>query len=77
MDGDFAWLSTVGGSGYEELGLGPDDFDIIFAYPWPDEERLTGALFERYARAGAVLLTYHGGDDLRLRRKTVRGGDGS
>jgi hypothetical protein len=29
-----------------------------------------GALFERYARAGAVLLTYHESGDLRLRRKT-------
>ena len=36
----------------------------------PDEERLTGDLFERYAAVGAVLVTYHGSEDFRLRRKT-------
>jgi len=66
----FAWLTSDGGSAHEELGLGPDDFDLVFAYPWPDEEVVIGALFERYARRGAVLVTYHGDDNLRLRRKT-------
>src|SRR5262249_7319166 len=67
---DFAWLSTDAGSGHEELGLDPDDFDLVFAYPWPDEEWVTEDLFERFGRAGAVLMTYHSGDDLRVRRKT-------
>jgi hypothetical protein len=65
----FAWLTTDGGYSQGELGLAPDDFDVIFAYPWPDEERLTEDLFERYAAVGAVVVTYHGGDDFRLRRK--------
>jgi hypothetical protein len=69
---NYAWLTTHGDSGYEELGLGPDDFDVIFAYPWPDEEHLTGDLFRRYARRGAVLVTYHGGEDVRLRRKDIK-----
>jgi hypothetical protein len=64
--GDF---SPDGESGYAELGLGPDDFDVIFAYPWPDEQRLVADVFERHAREGAVLLTYHGGDDIVVRRK--------
>jgi hypothetical protein len=41
------------------LGLDPEDFDVVFAYPWPDEECLTSALFECYARDGAVLLADH------------------
>ena len=68
-DSEFGWLTTHPGNAHEELGYGPDDFDVIFAYPWPDEERGVSALFERHAGAGALLLTYHGGDDLRLRRK--------
>ena len=68
----FAWLTTSGGHTEEELGLGLADFDVIFAYPWPDEERVTAALFEQQAGVGAVLLTYHGENDLRLRRKTRR-----
>jgi hypothetical protein len=71
-DDAFSWLTTDGGSMPEDLGVAPDDFDVIFAYPWPDEERLTGRLFERYAAPGAVLLTYHSGADFRLRRKTGR-----
>ena len=67
----FAWLNTDESSSEEELGLGLEDFGVIFAYPWPDEEWLTGDLFERYAHVGAVLVTYHGGEDFRLRRKTA------
>src|SRR4051812_7156124 len=64
-----AWLAGAGECGHGRLGLAPDDFDVIFAYPWPDEQRLTAALFERYARPGALLLTYHEDGALRLRRK--------
>lgn len=70
--GRYSWFVTEADYAYEELGLGPDDFDLIFAYPWPDEEEITGDLFERYAGAGAALLTYHGGHDFRLRRKVGR-----
>src|SRR5262245_4738654 len=67
---EFAWLTTDAGGGHQDLGLEPDDFDVIFAYPWPDEERVTEALFEKCGRSGAVLLSYHTSDDLRVRRKT-------
>jgi hypothetical protein len=70
--GAFAWLTTDEGTTHNELGLAPDDFQVIFAYPWPDEERATADLFERYAAAGAVLVTYHGGECFRLRRKMRR-----
>jgi hypothetical protein len=67
--GEFEWLSTDGGSGYEALGLDVEEFDLVFAYPWPDEERFFADLFERHARVGALFLTYHGGGELRLCRK--------
>ncbi|HLN26683.1 MAG TPA: hypothetical protein VK395_03005 [Gemmataceae bacterium] len=65
----FSWLSTEAGTAHDELGMGPDDFDLIFAYPWPDEEHLMLRLFDRYARAGAVLLTYRADDSLQAHRK--------
>jgi len=68
-DGEFAWLVTGGPCGHRELGLDPEDFDVIYAYPWPDEERLTADLFARVARPGAVLATYHGEGAVRLRKK--------
>jgi hypothetical protein len=67
-DGEYAWLSTDAADAHEELGLDAEDFGVIFAYPWPDEEGLTERIFEQHAAAGAVLVTYHGGDDFRLRR---------
>ena len=53
----------------DQHGLALHDFSIIFAYPWPDEEHLTETLFEHYAAPDALLVTYHGGEDFRLRRK--------
>jgi hypothetical protein len=71
-DDGFAWLTPQGDSTHEKLGLAPDDFALIFAYPWPDEERVTADLFEHYAGAGAVLVTYHGASAFRVRRKKAR-----
>src|SRR5437660_7816343 len=38
---EFAWLTTDESHAHAELGLGPDDFAVTFAYPWPDEEGVT------------------------------------
>jgi hypothetical protein len=74
---EFDWLSAGGVCGYDALGVDPADFDLIFAYPWPGEERVIDHLFERYAATSALLLTYHGGrDDLRLRRKVAAAPEG-
>lgn len=70
-DDQFAWLTTQTGCGEEEE-LGPADFDMIFAFPWPDEEEVVAALFHRYAAPGAVLVTYHEAQDFRVRRKVAR-----
>ncbi|HEY1192114.1 MAG TPA: hypothetical protein VGE74_31085 [Gemmata sp.] len=67
--GAYSWLATEGDQAYEELGLDIDDMDIIFAYPWPDEEAVVCDLFEHFAGPGAVLATYHGSADFRLKRK--------
>ncbi len=68
-DGAFSWLTTDAGGAEEEFGLAVDDFDIIGVYPWPDEMRVMGELFRRYAAVGAVLVTYDGIEGFRLRRK--------
>ncbi len=71
-DSDTCWLVTDEASAYPELGLDPDDFEVIFAYPWPGEEDVVEELFARYAADGALLLTYSRLDSMRLQRK-VRG----
>lgn len=67
-----AWLTTTGPDGHEELELDPDDFDVVFAYPWPGEEQVIFDLFADTAAVGALLLTFHGIDGVRLQRKVKR-----
>jgi hypothetical protein len=52
-----------------ELGFAPTAFDVVYAYPWPAEEDVVLGLFERFAPAGSLLLTFHGGGDVRLHRR--------
>ncbi len=69
---EFFWLVTDADDAYEELGLEPDDFDVIFAYPWPGEEGLIAGLFERYAAQGALLLMYNQFNSVSLQRKVAK-----
>ncbi len=66
---EFFWLVTDADDAYDELGLDPADFDVVFAYPWPGEECLIESLFEIYAAEEALLLMYNQYDSVRLRRK--------
>jgi hypothetical protein len=63
------WLVTDADDAYDELGLDADDFDVVFAYPWPGEESLIASLFEKYAAEEALLLVYDQFNSVRLRRK--------
>lgn len=71
-EGALSWLDPGGPDGHDEAGLDIDDFDVIFAYPWPGEEAVIEGVFERHAAAGALLLTYRGVEDVMLQRKVVR-----
>lgn len=66
---DINWLRTDGADAYEWLELEPDDFDVVFAYPWPGEEQVLFDMFLECAAEGALLLTYHGQEGMRLQRK--------
>lgn len=59
--------------GYDELGCDLDDFEVVFAYPWPTEEELYCDLFRRRAEPGAVLVTYSRTEGVRAYRKVARG----
>ena len=66
---EYFWLVRDGDDAYGKLGLGPHDFDVVFAYPWPGEECLIEDLFEKYAAEDALLLTYNQYNSVRVRRK--------
>ena len=71
--GEFEWLAISGPDPYDQMDLEIDDFDIVFAYPWPGEERVIERLFDRFASDGALLMTYNGAEGVRLfRRRTAR-----
>ena len=68
-EGESFWLVTDTDNTYDELGLDPSDFDLVFAFPWPNEESLITRLFQSRASDGALLLTYNQLDSVRLQRK--------
>ena len=67
-DGELS-LDTRTDDAYFELGLEVHDFDVVFVFPWPNDEQLMTSLFESFAADGALLLTYNELDGVRLRRK--------
>ena len=71
------WLVTDADDAYDEMGLDPNDFDVIFAYPWPGEECLIANLFEKYAAEEALLLMYNKYKSVCLRRKVGERSGGS
>jgi len=66
---EFLWVVTDADAAYDELGLELDDFDLVFAYPWPGDDSLLAEIFDRYAAAEALLLTYDQFNSIQLRRK--------
>jgi hypothetical protein len=70
--GTYSWLTTEGDYAYDDLDSEISDMDVVFAYPWPDEEMVVCDLFEEFAGTGAILATYHSNSEFRLKRKVSR-----
>lgn len=66
------WLETESDNAYTELGMDADDFDVVFAYPWPGEEHVVEKLFDYCAGDNALLLTYGHQGGMRVQRKVRR-----
>lgn len=69
---EFAWLDTGSQPAYDELGFDIDDFDVIFAYPWPGERGAIDQIFLRCARDGALLVTCDAASHVVVHRKVRR-----
>ncbi len=57
---------TAGADAYEEMGMVIGDFDLVYAYTWPDETEWMHALFRRYAGPNAALMSYSVRDGFEL-----------
>jgi len=70
--GTDSWLTGESDDAYQELGLSPNDFDVIYAFPWPGEENVIAGLFDEFCAVGSLLLTFDHLEGVRARRKVVR-----
>lgn len=57
-----------GPSGYLQLGLALDDFDLVFGYPWGGEKPLMLDVMRRYGRRDALLLLHDTNEGVRAYR---------
>jgi hypothetical protein len=48
----------TGDSGYLQLGMALDDFDVVFGYPWAGEAAVMRNLMQRHGRRDALLLLH-------------------
>ena len=55
--------------GYDVLERDLDEFDAVYAYPWPGAEGWFEELFVRHAVPGTLFVTYHGQDGCRVRSR--------
>ncbi|MEM7560668.1 MAG: hypothetical protein AAF394_16215 [Planctomycetota bacterium] len=53
-------LKSEAESAYAKYGRDTEEFETIFAYPWPGEEHFLKSVFRNYAAAGARLVLYRG-----------------
>jgi hypothetical protein len=67
-DGDTR-TALWGAGAIDEVDVEIADFDVVFAFPWPDEEEMYFDLFRRYAAVGAILITYSALEGVRVQRK--------
>lgn len=57
---------------YQAHDMPLSDFALTFVYPWPGEEHFLRAVFDRFARPGALMLQFRGPYHVELFRKASR-----
>lgn len=65
-------LGHAAESVYTLLDMSLDDFDIVFAYPWPGEGDFIEEVFAMHAAAGAVLVCFRGPYEIAVLQKRLR-----
>ncbi|MDH3582957.1 MAG: class I SAM-dependent methyltransferase [Phycisphaerae bacterium] len=71
-DGDDVYRTILDTpAAYDELDMELRDFDLVFAFPWPDEHTLYRNIMRQLGAPDALLLTYDSRDGFKL----LRGGE--
>ena len=55
-------------SAYEALDMELRDFDLVYAYPWPDEHTLFRSIMRQFGCSNALLLSYDAREGIELIR---------
>jgi len=55
-------------SGYDQLDRELSDFDIVYAYPWPDEQGLFNSIMRRCGGRRSVLIRYDNREGISMHR---------
>ena len=51
---------------YDKLDMEIRDFDVVYAFPWPDEHRLFHRIAKEYARPNSLFLSYDAREGVQL-----------
>ncbi len=68
-DGDDVYRTVIDTpAAYDELDMEIRDFDLIYAYPWPDERSLYHSIVREFGRGDTLLLMYDAREGIELVR---------
>ena len=56
---------------YDQLDMELRDFDLVYAYPWPDEHALYRNILRRCGGENTLLMTYDGREGVEINRPPV------
>lgn len=65
---EFGRTLTTAISAYEDLDMELRDFDLVYAFPWPDEHGIYRSIMRRHANRNALYMRYDAREGLSLTR---------
>jgi len=68
MPGNPSRTETDSRAGYDELDMQPHDFDLIYAYPWPDEHGLYLDIVRNHCGENTLFLCFDAREGVSLSR---------
>lgn len=69
---EFYRTDASSAAAYDQLDHDLADFDLVYAYPWPDEHRLFGSIMGQCGAPGAWLIRYDHREGFSTRRCGLR-----
>lgn len=58
--------------GYDEIGMSLDDFELVYAYPWPDEHDVFQDIMKKHGAQNSLFMTFDVREGIAVRRNKKR-----